>query len=142
MFQAKPITFQLESSQVAFTMSYLQGIAFNHYMALLQFDPNNTMLSNWLAFIQKFSSKFIVFDTIAEVEENLFNLWMCNNKHFITFIIQFEWEAYKTGWNYNTLQFALCCALLQPIQDILCLTPKQTTYDSYKALITQVNQHY
>ncbi|KAG5724631.1 hypothetical protein E4T56_gene3675 [Termitomyces sp. T112] len=53
---AKPITFQLESSQVAFAVSYLQGIVFNHYMALLWFDPNNLMLSNWLAFIQEFST--------------------------------------------------------------------------------------
>ncbi|KAG5333543.1 hypothetical protein C0989_005494 [Termitomyces sp. Mn162] len=69
MFQAKPITFQLESSRVAFAMSYLQGIAFNHYTALLQFNPNNPVLSNWLAFTQEFLSKFGIFDTIAEVEE-------------------------------------------------------------------------
>ncbi|KAG5334051.1 hypothetical protein C0989_004486 [Termitomyces sp. Mn162] len=74
MFQAKPITFQLESSQVAFAASYLQGIAFDHYTALLQFNPNNPILSNWLAFTQEFSSKFGVFDTIAEAEGNLFNL--------------------------------------------------------------------
>ncbi|KAG5349354.1 hypothetical protein C0989_004428 [Termitomyces sp. Mn162] len=74
MFQAKPITFQLESSQVAFAASYLQGIAFDHYTALLWFNPKNPVLSNWLAFIQEFSSKFGVFDTIVEAEENLFNL--------------------------------------------------------------------
>ncbi|KAG5334271.1 hypothetical protein C0989_003590 [Termitomyces sp. Mn162] len=56
MFQAKPITFQLESSQVAFAASYLQGITFDHYPALPWFDPNNPMLSNWLAFTQEFSS--------------------------------------------------------------------------------------
>ncbi|KAG5353319.1 hypothetical protein C0989_008304 [Termitomyces sp. Mn162] len=106
-------------------------------MALLQFDPNNPILSNWLAFIQEFSSKFGIFDTIAEAEENLFNLQMCNNEHFMTFIIQFKWEAYKTGWNYNTLCFALHCTLPQQIKDVLCLTPKQTTYNGYKALITQ-----
>ncbi|KAG5349559.1 hypothetical protein C0989_003175 [Termitomyces sp. Mn162] len=57
MFQAKPITFQLESSQVAFSASYLQGITFNHYTALFQFDPNNPVLSNWLAFTQIFSNQ-------------------------------------------------------------------------------------
>ncbi|KAG5334833.1 hypothetical protein C0989_002893 [Termitomyces sp. Mn162] len=142
MFQAKPITFQLESSQVAFAASYLQGIAFNHYTALLQFNPNNPILSNWLAFTQEFSSKFGVFDTVAEAEENLFNLRMRNNERFMTFIVQFEREAYKTSWNYNALWFALCHALPQWIKDILCLAPKQTTYDRYKVLVTQVNQHY
>ncbi|KAG5348946.1 hypothetical protein C0989_007020 [Termitomyces sp. Mn162] len=60
----------------------------------------------------------------------------------MTFIVRFEWEAYKTGWNYNTLWFTLHHALPQQIKDILCLTPKQTTYNGYKALITQVNQRY
>ncbi|KAG5348019.1 hypothetical protein C0989_011120, partial [Termitomyces sp. Mn162] len=50
--------------------------------------------------------------------------------------------AYETGWNYNALWFALHCALPQWIKDILHLTPKQTTYNRYKALVTQVNQHY
>ncbi|KAG5349926.1 hypothetical protein C0989_001224 [Termitomyces sp. Mn162] len=71
---SKPITFQLESSQVAFATLYLQGIIFNHYMALLWFDPNNSILSSWLAFTQEFSSKFSIFDTVVEAEENLFNL--------------------------------------------------------------------
>ncbi|KAG5725262.1 hypothetical protein E4T56_gene12706 [Termitomyces sp. T112] len=60
----------------------------------------------------------------------------------MTFIVRFEQEAYKTSWNYNALQFALRCALPQWIKDVLCLAPKQTTYDGYKVLITQVNQHY
>ncbi|KAG6899801.1 hypothetical protein C0993_006800 [Termitomyces sp. T159_Od127] len=53
-----------------------------------------------------------------------------------------EKEAYKTGWNYNALRFALCHALPQRIKDILCLTPKQPSYDEYKALITQIDQQY
>ncbi|KAG6883492.1 hypothetical protein C0993_005863 [Termitomyces sp. T159_Od127] len=88
MFQAKPLTFQLESSCVAFATSYLQGIAFDHYTVLLQVDPNSLVLSNWQAFAQEFSSKFGVFDTVVEAKENLFNLQMCNDKR---------------GWNYNTL---------------------------------------
>ncbi|KAG5716111.1 hypothetical protein E4T56_gene10872 [Termitomyces sp. T112] len=107
MFQAKPITFQLESSRVAFAASYLQGIAFDHYTVLLQFDPNNPVLSNWLAFTQEFSSKFGVFDTVAEAEENLFNLQMRDNEHFMIFIVRFKQEAYKTGWNYNALRRSL-----------------------------------
>ncbi|KAG5719022.1 hypothetical protein E4T56_gene20422 [Termitomyces sp. T112] len=59
MFQAKPITFQLESSQVASTASYLQSIAFDHYTVLLQFNSNNPMLFNWLTFTQEFSNNFI-----------------------------------------------------------------------------------
>ncbi|KAG6867053.1 hypothetical protein C0993_007208 [Termitomyces sp. T159_Od127] len=106
MFQAKPLTFQLESSHIAFAASYLQGIAFDYYTVLLQFDPNSPVLSNWQVFAQEFS------------------------------------EAYKIGWNYNTLQFALRCALPQHIKDVLHLAPKQSSYDGYKALITQIDQQY
>ncbi|KAG5726826.1 hypothetical protein E4T56_gene591 [Termitomyces sp. T112] len=60
----------------------------------------------------------------------------------MTFIVRFEQEAYETGWNYNAFQFALHRALPQQIKDVLCLAPKQTTYNGYKALVTQVNQHY
>ncbi|KAG5730992.1 hypothetical protein E4T56_gene13043 [Termitomyces sp. T112] len=55
---------------------------------------------------------------------------------------RFEWEAYKTGWNYNTLRFTLPCALPQQIKDVLHLAPKQTTYNGYKVVVTQVDQHY
>ncbi|KAG5333425.1 hypothetical protein C0989_005781, partial [Termitomyces sp. Mn162] len=89
-----------------------------------------------------FSSKFGVFDTIAEAEENLFNLRMRDNERFTTFIVRFEREAYETGWNYNALRFALRRALPQRIKDVLRLAPKQTTYDRYKALVTQVDQRY
>ncbi|KAG6867481.1 hypothetical protein C0993_002279 [Termitomyces sp. T159_Od127] len=81
MFQAKPLTFQLESSRVAFATLYLQSIAFDHYMALLQFNPNSPVLSNWQAFAQEFSN-------------------------------------------------------------VLRLTPKQPSYDEYKALVTQIDQQY
>ncbi|KAG6896537.1 hypothetical protein C0993_008289, partial [Termitomyces sp. T159_Od127] len=94
------------------------------------------------AFAQEFSSKFGVFDTVAEAEENLYNLRMRNNEQFTTFIIRFEKEAYETGWNYNTLRFALRRALPQRIKDVLRLAPKQPTYDGYKALVTQIDQRY
>ncbi|KAG6867102.1 hypothetical protein C0993_006841 [Termitomyces sp. T159_Od127] len=97
MFQAKPLTFQLEGSHVAFATLSLQSIAFDHYTVLLWFDPNSLVLSNWQAFALKFSSKFSVFDTVAEAEENLFNLQMCNNKRFTTFIVCFEKETYETS---------------------------------------------
>ncbi|KAG6882758.1 hypothetical protein C0993_009268 [Termitomyces sp. T159_Od127] len=65
-----------------------------------------------------------------------------NDEQFTTFIVQFEKENYKTSWNYNALQFALCHALPQCIKDILHLAPKQPSYDGYKALVTQINQRY
>ncbi|KAG6882307.1 hypothetical protein C0993_011137 [Termitomyces sp. T159_Od127] len=107
---------------------------FNHYTALLWFDLNTLVLSNWQAFAQ--------FDTVAEAKENLFDLQMHNDEWFITLIVHFEKEAYDTGWYYNALQFALCHALSQRIKDILCLAPKQPSYNGYKTLVTQINQQY
>ncbi|KAG6867302.1 hypothetical protein C0993_004790 [Termitomyces sp. T159_Od127] len=136
-YGSKLFTFQLESSCIAFTTLYLQSIAFDHYTVLLQFNSNSLVLSNWQVFTQEFSSKFGVFNTVAEADENLFNLQICNNEWFTTFIIHFEKEAYEIGWNYNALQIALYCALLQ-----FCLTLKQPNYDGYKALVTQIDQWY
>ncbi|KAG6867079.1 hypothetical protein C0993_007000 [Termitomyces sp. T159_Od127] len=129
----------LESSCVVFATLYLQDIAFDYYMALLWFDLNSPVLSNWQAFTQEFSSKFGVFDIVVKAEKNLFNIQMRNNKQFTTFIVHFEKEAYKISWNYNTLWFAL---LPQHIKDVLCLVPKQPSYNGYKALITQIDQWY
>ncbi|KAG5348545.1 hypothetical protein C0989_010018 [Termitomyces sp. Mn162] len=67
---------------------------------------------------------------------------MRDNERFTTFIVRFKQEAYETGWNYNALRFALCHALPQWIKDVLHLAPKQTTYDGYKVLVTQVDQRY
>ncbi|KAG6884016.1 hypothetical protein C0992_007231 [Termitomyces sp. T32_za158] len=134
--------FQDSNAHIAFTASYLQGITFDHYTALLQFKPQNPALSNWQSFIDKFSSKFGVFDTVAETEDNLFNLKMRPEERFTTFIIRFEKEACKTGWNYSVLRYALCRALPQRIKDVLQLAPKQPLYEGYKTLVMQVNQHY
>ncbi|KAG6875113.1 hypothetical protein C0993_010827 [Termitomyces sp. T159_Od127] len=67
---------------------------------------------------------------------------MRNDKQFTTFIVRFKKEAYKIGWNYNALHFALHRALLQCIKDVLCLASKQPSYSSYKTLITQIDQQY
>ncbi|KAG6894270.1 hypothetical protein C0992_006793, partial [Termitomyces sp. T32_za158] len=119
MFQAKPITFQLNNACIAFAASYLQGITFNHYTVLLQFDPQNPVLLNWQAFMNEFSSKFGVFNTVAKAEDNLFNLQMHAKECFTTFIICFKKEAYETGWNYNALWYALHYTLPQRIKDVL-----------------------
>ncbi|KAG6895180.1 hypothetical protein C0992_002747 [Termitomyces sp. T32_za158] len=131
------MTFQLNNAHITFAASYLQGIAFDHYTTLLQFKPQSPVLSNWQAFVNKFLTKFGVFNTVAKAEDNLFNLQMRPNKRFTTFIICFEKEAYETGWNYNMLWYALRRALPQRIKDILRLALKQPTYQSYKVLVMQ-----
>ncbi|KAG6859787.1 hypothetical protein C0995_004017, partial [Termitomyces sp. Mi166 len=86
-------------------MFYLQRIALNHYTTILCFNPDYPLFTNWQAFINKFSSKFGMFDTVAEAKRTLMALRMSPNKHFTVFVVQFEKEAYKTGWNYNALRF-------------------------------------
>ncbi|KAG6867236.1 hypothetical protein C0993_005358, partial [Termitomyces sp. T159_Od127] len=105
----------------------MKGITFDHYTALLRFDPNSPILSNWQAFVQEFLSQFGMFDTVAEAKENLFNLQMHNNEQFTTFIVCTEKEAYKTSWNYNTLWFVLyytsrMSSALPPSQPTMAIT--------------------
>ncbi|KAG6860085.1 hypothetical protein C0995_015945 [Termitomyces sp. Mi166 len=93
-------------------------------------------------FINKFSSKFEVYDTVAKAERKLVSLRMSIDKCFTVFIIQFEKKAYETGWNYDALRFQLSQALSKHIHNVLQLTPKQLTYKSFKNLVTQINQHH
>ncbi|KAG6889717.1 hypothetical protein C0995_015015 [Termitomyces sp. Mi166 len=98
-------------------MSYLQSIALDHYTAILCFNLSHPLFTNWQAFINKFSSKFRVYDivgvydTVAEAEKKLVSFRMSIDKHFTIFVVQFEKKAYKTEWNYNALKFLLSKAL-------------------------------
>ncbi|KAG6886941.1 hypothetical protein C0995_003059 [Termitomyces sp. Mi166 len=112
-------TFASNQAQVAFTTSYLQGIVLDHYTAILRFNSCHPLFTNWQAFINKFFSKFSVFDMVAEAERKFVSLRMSANKCFTMFVVQFEKEAYETGWNYNALRFQLSKALLKHIHNVL-----------------------
>ncbi|KAG6860372.1 hypothetical protein C0995_012096 [Termitomyces sp. Mi166 len=117
-------------------MSYLQGIALDHYTAILRFNPSHPFFTNWQAFINEFFSKFGVFDMVAEAERKLMSLRMSTDECFTAF------EAYETGWNYNALRFQLSKALPKCIHNVHQLVPKQPTYEGFKNLITQIDQQH
>ncbi|KAG6886891.1 hypothetical protein C0995_003555, partial [Termitomyces sp. Mi166 len=74
---SKPHTFASDQAQVAFATSYLQGIALDHYTAILCFNPGHPLFTNWQAFVNKFSFKFGMFDTVTPTNvssHSLFNL--------------------------------------------------------------------
>ncbi|KAG6888418.1 hypothetical protein C0995_008331 [Termitomyces sp. Mi166 len=139
-FQSKLHTFASDQARVAFAKSYLQGIALDHYTAILYFNPGHLLFTNWQAFVNKFSSKFRVFDIVTKAERKLMSLRISTNEHFTMFVVQFEKEAYKTGWNYNALRFQLSKALLKHIHDVLQLRLKQPTYEGLKNLVIQIDQ--
>ncbi|KAG6901169.1 hypothetical protein C0995_016103, partial [Termitomyces sp. Mi166 len=72
-------------------------IALDHYTAILRFNPGHSLSTNWQAFINKFSSKFKVFNMLTEAKRKLVSLRMSTNEHFTMFIVQFKKEAYETG---------------------------------------------
>ncbi|KAG6887341.1 hypothetical protein C0995_015952 [Termitomyces sp. Mi166 len=117
--QGKPHTFAFDQARIVFAMSYLQGIALDHYTAILCFNSSHPLFTNWQVFVNKFSSKFGVFDTVTEAEGKLVSLRMSTDKHFTAFIVQFEKEAYETDWNYNALRFWLSEALSKRIHNVL-----------------------
>ncbi|KAG6851951.1 hypothetical protein C0995_007885, partial [Termitomyces sp. Mi166 len=67
-------------------MSYLQGIVLDHYTTILHFNPGHPLFTNWQAFVDKFSSKFSMFDTVAKAERKLMSLRMSTDKCFTMFI--------------------------------------------------------
>ncbi|KAG6883263.1 hypothetical protein C0992_009264, partial [Termitomyces sp. T32_za158] len=118
------------------------GIALDHYTALLRYNPRHPLFSDWQAFVQEFSEKFSVYDTVAKAENNLVNLKMSPDKRFTAFLVQFEKEAYKTSWNYHALRYQLSKALPERIHNVLCIAPKQTTFEGLKHLVTQIDQRH
>ncbi|KAG6871078.1 hypothetical protein C0992_011773, partial [Termitomyces sp. T32_za158] len=118
------------------------GIALDHYTALLRYNPRHPLFSDWQAFVQEFSEKFGVYDTVAEAENNLVNLKMSPDERFTAFLVQFEKEAYKTSWNYHALWYQLSKALPERIHNVLHIAPKQTTFEGLKHLVTQIDQHH
>ncbi|KAG6860205.1 hypothetical protein C0995_014376 [Termitomyces sp. Mi166 len=118
MIESKPHTLASDQAQIAFAMSYLQGIALDHYTTILCFNPGHPLFTNWQAFVNKFSSNFRVFDMVFKAERKLVSFRMSANKRFTMFIVQFEKEAYETGWNY-ALRFQLSEALSKHIHDML-----------------------
>ncbi|KAG6900149.1 hypothetical protein C0995_004157 [Termitomyces sp. Mi166 len=140
MFQGKPHTFTFNQARVAFAIFYLQGIALDHYTAILHFNPGHPLFTNCQVFVNKFSFKFEVYDTVTKAERKLASFRMSTNKCFTAFVIQLEKEAYKTGWNYNALRFQLSKALPKHIHNVLRLVLKQPTYEGFKKLITQIDQ--
>ncbi|KAG6871479.1 hypothetical protein C0995_004188 [Termitomyces sp. Mi166 len=119
MFQSKLHTFTSDQAWVAFAMSYLQGIALDHYTTILCFNSSHPLFTNWQAFVNEFFSKFGVYDMVTEAERKLTSLRMSTNKCFTAFVVQFEKEAYKISWNYNALRFQLSEALPKHIHDVL-----------------------
>ncbi|KAG6859378.1 hypothetical protein C0995_009124, partial [Termitomyces sp. Mi166 len=79
----------------------------DYHTAILCFNPGHPLFTNWQVFINEFSSMFGVFDTVAEAARKLVSLRMSTDERFTIFIVQFEKEAYETGWNYNALRFQL-----------------------------------
>ncbi|KAG6881798.1 hypothetical protein C0992_000186, partial [Termitomyces sp. T32_za158] len=133
-FQGKAHTYASDRARVAFASSYLQGIALNHYTALLRYNPRHPLFSDWQAFVQEFSEKFGVYDTVAEAENNLVNLKMSPDERFTAFLVQFEKEAYETSWNYHALRYQLSKALPERIHNVLRIAPKQTSFEGLKHL--------
>ncbi|KAG6886902.1 hypothetical protein C0995_003436, partial [Termitomyces sp. Mi166 len=127
---------------VAFATSYLQSIALDYYTAILCFNPGHLLFINWQAFVNKFFSKFSVFDMVTKAERKLVSLRMSADKRFTAFVVQFEKEAYKTGWNYNALRFQLSKVLPKHIHNVLQLMLKQSTYEGFRNLIIQIDQHH
>ncbi|KAG6893590.1 hypothetical protein C0992_009412 [Termitomyces sp. T32_za158] len=141
-FQGKAHTYASDWARVVFASSYLQGIALDHYTALLHYNPCHPLFSDWQAVVQEFSEKFGIYNTVAEAENNLVNLKMAPDECFTTFLVQFEKEAYKTSWNYHALRYQLSKALPERIHNVLRIAPKQTIFEGLKHLVTQIDQHH
>ncbi|KAG6904534.1 hypothetical protein DXG01_009209 [Tephrocybe rancida] len=141
-FSAKPLTYAQPYLRVAFAASYLKEVALNHYTTHLTYNPNHPMFMDWEAFLYEFSTKFGIPNTRAEAENTLTRLTMKDWERFSMFIICFEQEAFKTGWNERSLRFHLKRSLPKRILDLVAIAPAQENYEPFKDLVSQIDCRY
>jgi len=107
MFQAKPTTYTLERDQVLFATSWLKDNTLRHWTALLWNNPDHPALHQWGAYIKEFTSIFGPHNAAHDAEIALVKLKMFDNNRFSNFLVRFEAEAFKTGWDYQAIAFHL-----------------------------------
>ncbi|KIK50185.1 hypothetical protein GYMLUDRAFT_253201 [Collybiopsis luxurians FD-317 M1] len=87
-FMAKPTIYENNSDKIGFAVSYLTGAAATHYNNLLKQEEAGIpvpALHTWIDFVK-----------LAWIKQ-------MDNELFVTFIIQFQEYAFKTGYNDTAL---------------------------------------
>ena len=111
MFQAKPTTYTLECYQVLFTTSWLKDNTLRHWTALLWNNPDHPALHQWGVYLKEFTSIFRPHNATCDGEIALVKLKMFDQNRFSNFLVRFEAEAFKMGWDYQAITFQLCTSI-------------------------------
>jgi len=142
MFQAKPTTYALECNQVLFAASWLKDNTLRHWTALLWNNPDHPALHQWGAYIKEFTSIFGPHNTMHDAEIALVKLKMFDNNRFSNFLVQFEAEAFKTGWDYQAIAFHLRTSIAPCLRGGLRIVAPTMSYTELKGALMQIDTQY
>jgi hypothetical protein len=99
-FQAKPITYKEDSSEIAFTAALLEAAA-------LQQNPYNPFFSEWPVFVEHMGSIFGLINQRAQAQRKIHHMRMREEDHFTNYITRFQEEAFDCGFNETALKATL-----------------------------------
>ncbi|KAG6904472.1 hypothetical protein DXG01_009672 [Tephrocybe rancida] len=132
----------MDHLHVAFVSSYLKDTALQHFTAILMYQPDHILFQSWCEFLYEFGLKFGIPNTQGEAKNSLMRTMMRKHEKFTSYKIQFESEAWETGWNWVAIRYVLKRSLPKQILEVLALAPTQRDYPRFTALAEQINWQY
>jgi len=120
----------------------LKDNALRHWTALLRNNPDHPALHQWRVYIKEFTSIFGPHNTACDTEIALVKLKMFDNNRFSNFLVQFEAEAFETGWDYQAIAFHLCTSIAPRLREGLRIVAPTTSYAELKGALMQIETQY
>jgi len=109
---------------------------------LLWNNPDHPALHQWGAYIKEFTSIFGPHNAMHNAEIALVKLKMFDNNRFSNFLVWFEAEAFKTGWDYQAIAFHLCTSITPCLQEGLQNVAPTMSYAELKGALMQIDTQY
>ena len=141
MFTAKPTLYSSSESRVQYAASWFGGAAARYFQTLVERESEvsgqyNPALHEWDAFVQVFGRLFGLYDEKLQAQSNLSNAIQKTDEPFADFIVRFEDQALRTGYNEEALRWHLVDQIWYDLRNRLTLVGRIP--DTFNAVVDRL----